>query len=173
MKKRLILTGLAVLFALGIAFAALEDTKTIPSCSYCGMNREKYAASRMLIEYDDATVVGTCSIHCAAVDMAVNIDKTPKAIKVADYNTKALIDAETAHWVVGGDMAGVMSSRAKWAFASTDDAQKFVAGNKGVAVTFDAAISAAYEDMYTDTKAIRERRKAKKMKSMGGMGMGH
>lgn len=173
MKKRLIFTGIAVLLALGIAYAALEDTKTIPSCSYCGMNREKFATSRMLIEYDDATTVGTCSIHCSAVDLALNIDKTPKAIKVADYNTMELIDAETAYWVLGGDLAGVMSRRAKWAFVSEADARKFADDNKGITATFEQAMSAAYEDMYSDTKSIRERRKAKKMKMMGGMGMGH
>lgn len=35
---------------------------------------------------------------------------------VGDYNTKRLIDAEKAVWVIGGGKQGVMTKRAKWAF---------------------------------------------------------
>ncbi len=58
------------------------------SCKYCGMDREQYAYSRTLITYDDGTEVGFCSIHCAAIDLASNIDKIVKKIEVADYNIK-------------------------------------------------------------------------------------
>jgi hypothetical protein len=34
--------------------------------------------------------------------------------------------------------------------------------NGGAIVTFDDAMKAAYEDMYQDTRMIRERRKAKR-----------
>src|SRR5690242_11161675 len=56
------------------------------SCKYCGMDREQFAHSRMLIEYDDGTAAGTCSLHCLAVELINNIDKTPTAIKVGDYS---------------------------------------------------------------------------------------
>jgi nitrous oxide reductase accessory protein NosL len=91
---------------------AQEDVQKHPSCKYCGMNRQQFAHSRVFIEYDDASTVGTCSIHCAAVDLAINIDKMPKAIQVGDYNSKALIDAEKASWVIGGSKMGVMTKRA-------------------------------------------------------------
>ena len=117
----------------------------------------------MLIEYDDGTAVGTCSIHCVAVDLALNIDKTPKSITVGDYGTKSLIDAEKAFWVIGGNKMGVMSRRAKWAFEKKEDAEKFVKENRGSTATFEEAMKAAYEDMYADTKMIRDRRKMKKM----------
>ena len=81
------------LFTAELVFAqAQEDIQKHSSCKYCGMNRETFAHSRMLIEYDDASTVGTCSIHCVAVDLALNIDKTPKTVKVGDYNTKNLIE---------------------------------------------------------------------------------
>lgn len=140
-----------------------EDIQKHPSCKYCGMDREKFAHSRMLIEYDDSTVLGTCSIHCVSVDLALNIDKTPKSIMVCDYGTKNLVDAEKAFWVVGGNKPGVMSKRAKWAFGKKEDADQFVQENGGDIATFDEAIKAAYEDMYHDTKMIRDRRKMKKM----------
>ena len=58
-----------------------------------------------------------------------------------------------------------MTGRAKWAFASKDEAMKFVAENGGDVVDFEAAISAAYQDMYQDTRMIRQKRQEmKKMK---------
>jgi copper chaperone NosL len=143
--------------------SAQEDTQKHKSCGYCGMDRGEYAHSRMLIVYDDDTEVGTSSIHCAATDLGINLDKTPKAIQVGDYNTKKLIDAEKAVWVMGGGKPGVMSKRAKWAFEKEADARSFIQTNGGTLVTFDDAIKAAYGDTYSDTKMIRERRKMKKM----------
>jgi copper chaperone NosL len=142
-----------------------QDVKEIPACKYCGMNREMFSHSRMLIEYDDGTIVGTCSLHCTALDLALNLDKKPKAIRVGDYGTKALIDAETAAWVIGGNKPGVMTRNAKWAFAKKEDAEKFRQVNGGSQAGFDEAIEAAYQDINADTKMIRERRKMR-MKMM-------
>jgi hypothetical protein len=60
---------------------------------------------------------------------------------------------------------GVMTKRAKWAFEKKDDAEKFISGNGGTLAAIDEAVKASYEDMYQDTKMIREKRKMKK-KSM-------
>jgi hypothetical protein len=127
------------------------------------MDRAKFAHSRMLVTYDDGTKVGTCSIHCLAIDLALNIDKTPKLIEVGDYTGKNLMDAEKAYWVLDGSHPGVMSKQAKWAFAKKEDADKFIKENGGALATFDEAMKAAYEGMYSDTKMIREKRKMKKM----------
>jgi copper chaperone NosL len=165
MRRHFILF-MAMVFVLSLTAAALaqDDVKKYPSCKYCGMDREKFAHSRMLIEYADGTVVGTCSIHCAAVDLALNIDKTPKAVLVGDYNTKALIDAEKATWVLGGSKMGVMTRNAKWAFLQKGDAEKFIGQNGGKLASYDDAMKASYEDMYADTKMIRDKRKMMKMK---------
>jgi len=108
------------------------------------MDRTKFAQSRALIIYDDGTVVGTCSLHCAAIDMSLKIDKTPVSIQVADYGTKKRIDAETANWVIGGSKPGVMTRRAKWAFASQTSADAFIAANGGIAGAFEVALNAAF-----------------------------
>ena len=142
---------------------AQDDIKKHASCKYCGMNRTQFAHSRVFIEYEDGSTEGTCSIHCAAVDFALNIDKIPKAIYVGDYNTKQLVEVEKAIWIIGGNKPGVMTKRAKWAFAKKEDADKFKAENGGELGTFEQAIKMAYEDMYQDTKMIQERRKMKKM----------
>jgi hypothetical protein len=130
------------------------------------MDRKTFAHSRMLVTYEDGSSMGTCSLHCTAVELALNIDKTPKSIEVGDFKTKKLIDAEKAFWVIGGSKPGVMTKRAKWAFESKADADAFIKENGGKLVSFDEAIKASYEDMYADTKMIRDKRKMmKKMKA--------
>jgi len=170
MKKNCIvhLTIVVGVMLAGIAYAqqAREDIAAHKACVYCGMDRGTYDFSRMLIEYEDGTTVPFCSIHCAAVDLANKIDKAPKSVKVGDFNTKNLIDAEKAFWVVGGSKQGVMSKRGKWAFETKSDAENFLRTNQGSMVTFEEAMKMAYEDMYDDTRAIRERRKMKRMKMM-------
>ena len=164
MKKTLcLIIGMVICMLMAGPVLAQDDIKKHASCKYCGMDREKFAHSRIFIEYDDGTTEGTCSLHCAAIDFAVNIDKTPKAIRVGDYNTKKLIDTEKAFWIIGGSKMGVMTKRAKWAFEKKEDAQKFMKENNGRLATFDEAMKAAYEDMYQDTKMVREMRKKKRM----------
>ncbi len=148
-----------------IAFVlAAEDVGQMPFCLHCGMDRQTFAHSRMLVTYDDGTRVGTCSIHCLAIDLAVNIDKTPSSIMVGDFASKELIDAEQAFWVIGGNKPGVMSKQAKWAFAEKEGAEAFIKENGGTPATFEEAMKAAYESMYADVKMIREKRQMKKMK---------
>jgi nitrous oxide reductase accessory protein NosL len=81
---------------------------------------------------------------------------------VGDFNTKKLIDAEQAFWVIGGNKPGVMTKRAKWAFEKKADAEAFIAKEGGTIANLDQAIKASYEDIYTDTRMIRERRKMKR-----------
>ena len=61
---------------------------------------------------------------------------------------------------------GVMTKQAKWAFENKADADKFIEDNGGAIASFDNAMKASYEDMYQDTKMIREKRKMKRMKKM-------
>lgn len=171
-----VIGGLAI-FALILPFASAaeqagdtaprDDIKQVPACPFCGMDREKFAHSRVFVQYDDGSVLGTCSTHCAAVDQAVKIDKTPLRIWVGDYKSKELVDAEKAFWVLGGNKMGVMSKRAKWAFATKEGAEEFIKADGGTQIGFEEALKASFEDMYADTKMIRERRKAKRMTEKG------
>jgi copper chaperone NosL len=161
------LTAIFCLMLAGSTLWALEnDIQETPACKHCGMNREMFAHSRMLIEYSDGSKVGLCSLHCAAVELALNLDKTPKAIYVGDYEKKILVDAEKAFWIIGGAKPGVMTKNAKWAFADKGDAEKFQQENGGLLATFDGALQASYQDLGNDTKMIREKRKMMKMKTM-------
>ena len=163
MKKQ-ILSALFIICVLSIGGVAFGDAdiEKDPSCKYCGMDRAKFAHSRMVVEYEDGTSLGTCSMHCLAIEIVVNMDKTPRALLVGDYNSKKLVDAEKAFWVMGGNKPGVMTKRAKWAFENKADAEKFIAENGGSLSTFDEAMKATFEDMYADTKMIREKRKMMK-----------
>jgi copper chaperone NosL len=176
MKKTHILilvAGVCLVFG-GTAFAQTKDDSSVhKTCKYCGMDRTIYNFSRMLIEYDDGTIVAFCSLRCAAVDLANSIDRTPQVIKVGDYNGKQLIDGERAFWVVGGSKPGVMSKKGKWAFEKKDEAENFIKINQGKIASFEDAMKTAYEDMYEDTKAIRERRKLKRMKMEQKPGLSH
>jgi len=159
---------LAVIFSFLQSHSALaqkqEDVQRHPSCNHCGMSRENFDHSRMLVRYEDGSEVGTCSIYCVAVELILNLNRTPQTIEVADYNTKTLMDAEKAFWVIGGDKPGVMTKRPKWAFAKKADAEAFIQTSGGSLAMFEDAIRASYEDMYEDTKMIRERRKMKMKK---------
>jgi nitrous oxide reductase accessory protein NosL len=127
-------------------------------CRYCGMKRLQYAHSWVIITHEDGSVEMVCSVHCAAIDMALHTDKQVSQITVADYKTHRQIPAETAFWVIGGDRAGVMTARAKWAFQTKTDAQRFVKDHGGKLADFDMVINAAFEDMFQDTLMIRKKR---------------
>ena len=159
MKRKIFCGMLAALFLLTgmVAYAeTMADIQAHKTCKYCGMDREKFAHSRMLVEYSDGSSLGACSIHCVALDLAQTFDKQPKAIMVADYNKKNLIDAEKAYWVIGGNKPGVMTKTAKWAFADKKDAEAFIKEHGGKLANFEDAMKSTYEDMYNDTKMIRD-----------------
>ncbi len=139
-----------------------------PGCHYCGMNLEKFSHSAIDITYDDESKTGLCSVHCLAIDLALNIDKAPVTLTVGDFNTKQKIDAHAAYWVLDEKNPGVMTGRAKWAFAQKTDAETFISKNGGTLISFEDAVEAAYMDMHKDTQMIRKKRKMRKSGKMMG-----
>ena len=134
------------------------------ACIHCGMMKAKFGHSWVSIEHEDGTVEGVCSVHCAAVDMALHIDQPVKKITVGDYNSKKQIDADRAFWVIGGDKMGVMTARAKWAFETKEAADNFIKTHGGRPATFEEVMKASFEDMYEDVLMIQKKRKMMKMK---------
>jgi nitrous oxide reductase accessory protein NosL len=110
-------------------------------CGICGMSRAVLDSSRMLIEFEDGTRIGACSINCAAEALKKEAGRKVSRIMVADYSGKNLIDARTAHWVVGGSKKGVMTDIPKWAFADEDRARQFIAKSGGKPATFDEVLN--------------------------------
>jgi len=162
-RKLMILSVLALMLVSVTVALAAEG-----ACNYCGMKQAMFGHSWVEIEREDGTTVGVCSVHCAAVDMALNIDKPAKSITVGDFNSKKQIDAEQAFWVIGGSKMGVMTSRAKWAFETKKGADAFMKENGGRPAIFEEVMKASFEDMYDDTLMIQKKRKMKRMKKGGG-----
>lgn len=126
---------------------AQDDIDRHRDCADCGMDRKAYGYSRMLIGFRDGSEVGVCSLHCAVVELDRGPRREPAFLKVADRDTRRLINAETAVWVVGGRKRGVMTKLPKWAFATAAGAEKFVKANGGAIVPFAKAVAAAREEL--------------------------
>ncbi len=134
---------LAAILVMSTSLYAQADIDTYRHCFHCGMDRKAFGFSRMLLRFNDGTVVGVCSLHCAAAELAANPTRMPAHVEVADRDTRALIDAENAYWVLGGSKPGVMSAKATWAFAEKKSAEKFVKKHGGRFVPFKEALNAA------------------------------
>lgn len=117
------------------------DVRQHADCKHCGMNREAFSSSRMLVTYNDGTSVGTCSIACLATELKAGKDKKVKSVQVGDYDRRTLIDAKKATWVIGGDQPGVMAPVATWAFGDKAAAQTFVKRHGGRLASYKEALA--------------------------------
>ena len=148
-----------------------HELEKYPRCPYCGMSRKMWSHTRHLIQYDDDSTEGTCSIRCASLSLALNLDRVPKRIWVGDAGcsrkVKRLIDADKAHYIILDGKMGTMTHRRKWAFSDPAKAQAM----GGQQVGFDQALRAAYADQASDTIMIRKRRAEKRAHMMKKMHM--
>lgn len=156
-----------------------DELKKYPRCRYCGMERAKFSHTRHLLVYEDDSVEGTCSIHCAAISLSLNVDRGPKAIYAGDAGSaeeiKPLVLVDKAFYVLDGSKPGTMTKVSKFAYAESAKAEaatKVEASAKAGAkvVKFDEALKAAYLDMAEDTIMLRKRRgeMRKKMSEAAG-----
>jgi len=139
-----------------------NDIEKYPKCPYCGMDRKQYHHSRMLIQYSDDLADGTCSLHCAALSLSLNVDREPKAIWVGDNavagDVKPLVDADKANFLVGSKLPGVMTANSKVAYGTEEAAKTAQAAHGGELAKFDQALLLAYTDMSKDVSRIRKMR---------------
>ncbi|MEI7816690.1 MAG: nitrous oxide reductase accessory protein NosL [Desulfuromonadales bacterium] len=152
MKK--IWIAILLVLSLGTTCLAADKVEAPDACKHCGMDRTKFAHSRMVVSYADGSSAGTCSINCVVTDIK-DAKKEVKSFQVADYNTKKLTDAKVATWVIGGSKKGVMTKVAKWAFADKKDAEAFVKVNGGKLAAFDETLKAAEKDEAERTKSMK------------------
>lgn len=147
-----------------------NDIEKYPKCPYCGMDRKQYSHSRMLVQYSDDLADGTCSIHCAAISLSLNIDREPKAMWVGDNaataEVKPLVDVDKAHFLIGSKLPGVMTASSKAAYGSEEAAKAAQAANGGELANFDKALLAAYTGMSQDVSRIRKMRAERRRKMM-------
>ena len=152
-----------------------NELKKYPRCPYCGMSRKKWNHSRHLVQYDDGLVDGTCSIHCLAISLSLNLDRGPKTIYAADFAStaaiKPLVEVDKATYLIGAKLKGTMTMNSKMAFASADAAKATQAEKGGELTDFDSALQQAYLGMAKDTMGIRKRRAERRKKMMQKMMM--
>ncbi len=139
---------LITLLVLCTAVITLAGTVEPPEeCVSCGMNRTTFAQSRMVVTFGDNSSAATCSVNCAVQVMGEKRGKMLKSAQVADYDSRKLIDARTASWVIGGDRRGVMSPVAKWAFADRKGAEAFIRKHGGVLTSFDDVLKETEKEL--------------------------
>lgn len=148
-----------------------NEFEKYPRCPYCGMMRKMYSQTRHLIVYENDTVDGTCSLHCAGISLAMNMDAGPKAIYAGDAGAegevKPLAEVTAMTYVIDPAKPGTMTAVSKWAYADKAKAEAAAATNPDAKmVGFDEALTAAFLDMAKDTMMIRKRR-GEKRKEMG------
>lgn len=100
--------------------------------------------SRHLVHYQDDLADATCSLHCAALSLALNLDHGPKAIYAADFGA-----ATTPKPLRGMSMRppislaqscpGVMTKQSKVAFAAKAAAEAAKTNTGGELGNFAAA----------------------------------
>ena len=169
----------------GLVAALPKDTDPLsneltkyPRCRYCGMERAKFSHTRHLLVYEDDTVEGTCSLHCAAISLSLNMDRGPKAIYAGDAGApggkevmKPLVPVDKAHYVIDPSKPGTMTKASKFAYAdraAADAAASTEAAVKAGAkvVDFNTALTSAYVGMAEDTIMLRKRRGEMRKKAM-------
>lgn len=150
-----------------------DELAKYPKCPYCGMDRTKWHHSRHLVHYDDGLADGTCSIHCLAISLTLNIDRGPKAIYAADFGSQAkikpLVLVDKSTYLIGSKLKGTMSANSKMAFASKAAAKTAQKENGGKLADFDTALTQTYMDIAKDTLMIRKRRGEMRKKMMEKM----
>ena len=141
-----------------------------PKCPYCGMDRKEHHRARMLVQYSDDLVDGTCSIHCLSLSLSLNIDREPKTIWGPDYGStvepRPLVPVDQLLYLIGADLKHAMTKRSKHSFASADIAKEFQAKHGGTLAKFDDALRESYLDMASDASMIRKNREERRRRAM-------
>ena len=147
-----------------------DELKKYPKCPYCGMDRTQFQHARHLVHYADDLVDGTCSIHCLAISLAINLDREPKAIYAADNASaeavKPLVNVDQATYLIGGKLPGVMTHRSKVSYGRKDAAMAAKEQHNGEIGDFSAALTASYADLAKDTLMIRRKREERRQHMM-------
>lgn len=152
---------LVVLSLITFTMSYAEEQKWCPLCS---MNLKMFWKTNHWLTFSDGKKIGYCSIHCASLvykDKAADIDKW----QVVDFDTKKLVDAKKAHFLIGSDLPGTMTAVSKLAFSSLDTAKQYQREHGGQIGTFDDALKKALADLGADKAMI-----GKKVATMVGIG---
>lgn len=129
----------------------------IGRCPNCGMLKSMWARTWKTFESSEGKFE-VCSLHCLA-DIAVKSGEEPKNVMVALYlEPEKMIPQDNAIFVVGSKAKGTMTMTSKAAFASKDEALKFVEACGGKLMTFSEAFVLAKQDLPKENVMIAKNR---------------
>ncbi|MBS1212005.1 MAG: uncharacterized protein H6R26_621 [Proteobacteria bacterium] len=125
------------------AYAEAKHGEERASCRVCGMYIDEYIKSAAELVYKDGHKQYTCGVACMLreIDDAGGIDAF-NSVKVHDWVSGKLVDAEDATYVIGSKVIPDMVPN-YIAFANREDAEAFAAKEGGDVIDFQVA----YEDV--------------------------
>jgi nitrous oxide reductase accessory protein NosL len=135
--------GLLFQLILMSAWVSAEEEHKRESCRVCGMYIDQYQKSAAELVLKDGTMEHTCGVACMLreVEDAGGISAF-KSVKVHDWVSGKLVDAETATYVMGSNIIPDMVPN-YIAFANRDEAEAFAAKEGGDVIDFNIA----YDDI--------------------------
>jgi nitrous oxide reductase accessory protein NosL len=130
-------------FTLMSAWVSAAETHKRESCRVCGMYIDQYQKSAAELVLKDGTIEHTCGVACMLREVtdAGGISAF-KSVKVHDWVTGELVDAETATYVIGSNVIPDMVPN-YIAFAKREEAEAFVVKEGGEVIDFNIA----YDDI--------------------------
>jgi len=113
------------------------------SCRVCGMYIDQYQKTAAELTYNDGKKEYTCGVACMLREVEEEGGISAfKSVKVHDWVSGKLVDAETATYVMGSKVIPDMVPN-YIAFANRDEAEAFVAKEGGEIIDFNIA----YQDV--------------------------
>ena len=138
-KSRLGIVGVVLVLLFYALTTVGADTRR-RECAVCGMWIDQYEHTKHVVNLRGGNTEYFCSIACASKYIDVNGREIYK-IKVADFITKQLIDADYAFYLVDSNIPGVMSYISMIAFSTSKSAEEFREIHGGKIMTFEEALS--------------------------------
>jgi nitrous oxide reductase accessory protein NosL len=138
-KKQAALLIVLPVIVLAFVFGALAHKEERAECSLCGMWIDLYMKTRHVVTRTDGTAESFCSIACASKYMKTHKGQV-KMVLAADFETKELIEADSAFYIEGSDIHGVMSYTSRLAFTTRDQAERFRKEHGGDIISFKKAL---------------------------------
>ena len=115
-------------------------------CDHCGMGRNNWARTRHEFQNSKGRFY-VCSIYCTAA-LSIKMKEEPENVKVAEYfQPEGMLDADKAVYVIGSAASGTMTRTSKIAFASGEEAKKYIFKYGGTVSGFKAALSEAKKEV--------------------------
>ena len=143
LKTAFILLICQFLLLAGKVSAEAHSHQERPSCRVCGMYIDQYQKSAAELIFKDGKKAYTCGVACMLreVEEAGGMDAF-SSVKVHDWISGALVDAEAATYVIGSEVIPDMVPN-YIAFAKREEAEAFAAKEGGEVIDFNIA----YEDV--------------------------